>query len=201
MPDPDRSLSEQADILLLLLHRTERLEALPRTGWLVCGVDAPESIAAHAYMVCVTALWIADHMEAEVDAEAVMRMALLHDLSESMLTDLPSPVKRFIGAEHIAHAEERAAETILEGTDPRWLSAHKAYEDRSSLESRVVKAADRIQLLAKALEYRAQHRGDTERFWDGRRPIEDFGIPLVRAILERLIEHYEAGTWFAADFD
>jgi putative hydrolases of HD superfamily len=189
------------EALLRLINRAERLEALPRTGWLVCGVAQPESIAAHSYMVAIIALWIADHIDEPVDVAAMLRSALVHDLGESMLTDLPSPVKRFVGAEALQAAEERAAKIVLADGGPAWQAAHDAYERRDSLEARIVKAADRIQMLAKALQYESQHRGDTRRFWQVDKNFEDEGIPLVRQILDRLRDRHDRADWPVASFD
>jgi putative hydrolase of HD superfamily len=189
------------DRLIRLVARAERLEALPRTGWLVCGIAQPESIAAHSYMVALIALWLADHVGQPVDVATMLRIALVHDLGESMLTDLPAPVKRFVGADMLQAAEERAAQLVLHDGGPPWQAAHAAYESRESLEARIVKAADRIQMLCKALQYEAQHRGDTRRFWAVEENFQDEGLPLVRTILDRLRTLHEQGGWPVASFD
>lgn len=193
--------ADPIDALLQLIARADRLEALPRTGWLICGISAPETVAAHSYMVAMIAMWIADHLDEPVDMALLLRMALLHDLGESMLTDLPSPVKRFVGAEALAAAEARAVDHVLGDAPPAWSEAVHEYEARASLESRVVKSADRIQMLAKALIYERQQRGDTARFWRVERNFVDEGIPLVREILDRLRAMHDRGEWFISSFD
>ncbi|MEM1349544.1 MAG: HD family hydrolase [Myxococcota bacterium] len=192
---------DRAQALLRFIQRAERLEALPRTGWLVCGVTEPESVASHTYVVALIALFIADHIDEDVDVEAMLRMALLHDIAEAMLTDLPWPVKRFVGKETVADAEARAGHLITCEAHPDWPDALARYEAFDSLEARIVKAADRIQMLAKSLQYDTQRRGDTRRFWTSERNFEDFGIPLVAEVLSALRRHHDAGTWHTADFD
>ena len=178
----------------------ERLEALPRTGWLVSGVDRPESIAAHCYMVALTALYLADQIDQPVDTERLLRIALLHDAGEAILTDLPAPVKRFIELDAIHDAERRAAALIFEHAPPSWLEAVHAYHEADSIEARLVKAADRIQMLAKALQYETQRRGDVRRFFEATSR-EDFGFPLVAAIFERLDAMRREGSWWEAGLD
>lgn len=151
------------DDLLTLIHSAERLEALPRTGWITCGVPSPESIAAHSYNVTLVALWIADHMDKQVNTEKLLRMALLHDFGESLLTDIPSPVKHLIGMTRVREAEHRAAHTLLRHAPPRWAEDYDAHSDPTTLEGRILKAADTIQMLAKSLQYHQQHRGDVSR--------------------------------------
>jgi putative hydrolase of HD superfamily len=193
-------LSDDVHSLLRFFSRAERLERFPRTGWLASGVQQPESVAAHSWEVTVVALWLADAVEAEVDAERVLRIALLHDIGESVLTDLPRPVKELVGSETVEEAEARATERVLEGAGEEWGRAVEAYREQASDEARLVKAADRIQMMAKALSYDAQDRGDVSRFWESRDPFDDRGFPLVGEIFEALREKWEAGEWYDQDF-
>ena len=201
MSQDSDALRRDADALLRLLSRAERLEALPRTGWLVCGVQGAESVAAHTCMVALVALWIADHHDEPVDRAKLLHMALLHDLGEAMLTDLPWPVKRFVGEQALKEAEQRAGHAILADAPASWRAAFDACQDMTSLEARILKAADRLQLLAKALQYERQQRGDVARFWQPQAHREDFGLPQVAALFERLLEHHAQGTWYASDLD
>ena len=187
--------------LLRFLSRAERLEAFPRTGWQVCGVQHPESVAAHSFNMTLVALWICDHVDEEVNTEEVLRIALLHDLPEAMLTDLPRPVKRLLGYQACKDAEEAAAARIFEHHPPSWFQAFQHYQQALSLEARIVKAADRIQMLAKALQYRSEQRGRTERFFDHHQDWDDFGIPLVAEIYSELLRHFQGEPWFAPDFE
>lgn len=187
--------------LLRFVHRLERLESFPRSGWLACGVDRPESIAAHVHGVALISMWLAEAVDEDVDVARVLKIALLHDISEALTTDLPWPVKKFIGTSAVADAEARATDEVLQhAPDPSWLDAARAYRDLDGIEARIVKAADRIQMLCKSLQYRSQHRGDVERFWQVERNFEDFGIPFVRQVLDELRAAHDQGDWFANDF-
>lgn len=195
-------LAHKAEQLLQLVSRSERLEALPRTGWLVCGIERPESVAAHSYIVTIISMWLADSLnELPIDRERVLRIALLHDLAESMLTDLPAPVKNFIGKDVIANAEHSAAQSLLSITMPDWLKYITEYHQQNTLEARLVKAADRIQMLAKACQYASQNRGNTTGFWQHEELFQDFDIPLLKAIFDRLRSHHHQKTWYESHFD
>lgn len=195
------SPTDRADELLQLLSRIERLETFPRTGWMTGGVQHPESISSHLYEVAVTTLWLAESVDVEIDTERALRLALLHDVGEAMLTDLPRPVKHMLDAETVEEAEHQAAETVLGALGEGWLDAVEEYEALESPEARLVKAADRIQMLAKSLQYDSQDRGDVDRFWEVEENFRDFGFPLVGDIMDRLKSHFEAGSWYANDFD
>ncbi len=194
------STHDRADSLLKLLWRTERLEAFPRTGWQVCGVSDPESVAAHSFGVAVVALWLADHLDQPVDTERVLRIALIHDLPEAMLTDLPRPVKDRLGAEACRNAEAQAADELFDPDLSQWRQNHDDYVAAQTLEAQLVKSADKIQMLAKALQYHVEHRGRTERFFADRSRYQDYGITLVAEIYDRLFERFDQGDWFYAGF-
>jgi putative hydrolase of HD superfamily len=81
-----------------LLDSANDLKRLPRTGWLLAGIRQPESVADHAYATTLLAMLLADAINADyaiagleepLDVARVLRIALLHDLAESQLTDLP----------------------------------------------------------------------------------------------------------------
>lgn len=188
-----------ADALLRFVSRLQRLEALPRIGWVVSGVARPESVAAHLYEVALLSLWIAEMIEEDVDTERVMRIALLHDVGEAVITDIPTPAKRLIGRDVVRVAERTAAATVLESAPSSWLDAVDEYNEASTIEARVVKAADTIQMLARALAYAKSGQGDLRRFFEPER--SDYGIGFVRDVLDEIERLHHAGEWFVCDFD
>lgn len=193
-------MADDVDSLLRLISRTQRLENFPRTGWLAAGIKQPESVAAHSWEVAIVALWLAERTDEPIDRGKLLTTALLHDVGEAMLTDLPKPVKMLLGDDEVARAESEAAATVLESAPDAWQEAVEAYKERSTPEARLVKAADQIQMLAKALQYDRQQRGDVARFFEGRQPA-DCDVEAARPVLKRLHELWESGEWFAADFD
>ena len=103
-------------------------------------------------------------------------------------------MKHLVGADVVSLAESRAAHLVLSDAPESWADAHDAYEARSTIEARVVKAADRIQMLHKALTYDRQRRGDTSRFFEDPSRDDDLGLPIVAEIFARLREHLLEGT-------
>jgi putative hydrolase of HD superfamily len=101
----------------------------------------------------------------------LLRIALLHDLQETRTGDLPRTVADYYGQEVRRAAERAAFDDIMRGAGAghaaRYAELHEDYESRASLEARLVKAADIIDLLAQALAFeRAGSRG-LEEFWAG----------------------------------
>ncbi len=178
MTDPDE--------MIRLLNRGERLEALPRTGWIFAGVTAPESIAAHSYNVTLVVLWLATKLGADVGK--ALQMSILHDLAESETTDLPKPIKeKMIGVKAL---ESKITTDILQGM-PDSQRIYEEYEAGISLEAKIVKAADSIQMIAKACQYQRQNRGDLGRFLTPR----PTGIALADAVVARLLQRLENSDW------
>lgn len=160
--------------MLSLLLELQRLKRLDRTGWVLRGLPpGAESVAAHSYGVAFVAMLLADEVAArgvEVSVERVMRLALLHDLAETRTGDMPRTVARYYEAEARTRAERAAFDDIIaEGgatEGERYSRLHEDYERRASVEARLVKAADRIDLLAQALVFeRAGARG-LDEFWE-----------------------------------
>ena len=148
-----------------------RLKSLPRTGWLLRGVRDVESIADHSFCVAVIAMIIADRAKSlamKIDVERVLRMALLHDLAEVRTGDLPSTIKPYFEQAALQAADEKAAQEILAplgALGRQYLELRHEYETRESLESRIVKAADKIDLLLQAREYEKGGANNLAEFW------------------------------------
>lgn len=153
--------SELVDVVTFL----DRLASLPRTGWLLRGVTDVESIAEHSYGVAVVAAMLVDDIRArgtEVDGEKVLRMALVHDAAEVFTGDVPMPAKTDAFKAALAAQEDVLLSRVLSPTDHAlW---HEA-ETGASLEARIVKAADKVQMLVKALVYEKQRRGHLDEFF------------------------------------
>lgn len=159
--------------ILSLLIELQRLKRLDRTGWILRGLpNGTESVGAHSFGVSVTAMVLADRMRGEgvkLDIEKVLRMSLLHDWAETRVGDMPRTANEFFGADVRKRAEKAAFHRIVESVDTGdrlYHQLHDEYEDRNSLEAKLVKAADVIDLLVEALALeRAGARG-LDEFWD-----------------------------------
>jgi putative hydrolase of HD superfamily len=159
--------------MLSTLMEIQRLKTLDRTGWTLRG-QAPgaESVAAHSYGVAVAAMMLADEVRARgvaVDMERVLRVALMHDWAEARLGDMPRTAVLYFGAETRRKAERAAFDDIVReaAAGLSYSALHEDYEQRESLEARLVKAADIIDLLVQALAFeRAGARG-LDEFWEG----------------------------------
>ena len=159
--------------MLSTLIELQRLKRLDRTGWTLRGLpNGTESVAAHSFGVGVTAMLLADKFISRgisVDVEKVLRIALLHDWAEVRVGDMPRTATLYFGSEARKQAETAAFSDVVrdvDGAQGLYGSLYFDYEQRSSLEARLVKAADVLDLLVQVLALeRAGARG-LDEFWE-----------------------------------
>ena len=164
--------------LLNPLDSAHDLKRLPRAGWLLAGIRLPESVADHAFATALLAMLLADAinddyasqgLDAPLDVARVLRIALLHDLAESLVTDLPKRSVELLGKE-VKHAAERGAmERLLSEVEGAayYLSLWEEYERASSPEAKAVKDADKLEMVHQARRYAQIGHSHLNEFWYG----------------------------------
>ncbi len=145
-----------------------RLKRLPRIGWSLRGVARPESIADHMYGMAFVAMLLADLDPAGANRERVLRIALVHDLAESLVTDLPATLARFLPPD-VKHNAERAALAEIFAALPvpgDYLALWEEYDAGQTVEARLVRDADKLEVLLQAFVYERSGYRNLDEFWD-----------------------------------
>jgi len=169
-----------------------RLKSVPRTGWLLRGVRDVESVADHSFGVALVAMLLADLAQAqglEPDVEKVLRMALLHDLTEARTGDLPNTIKRYFDKHSLHAADDRVADDMLlclGAIGEEYQLLWREYEERTTLEARIVKAADKLDLLLQAREYEKGGARSLQEFWENSET--DFSDLKMDQLINDLVE-------------
>src|ERR1700716_14833 len=170
--------------MLATLIELQRLKRLERTGWTLRGLpNGTESVAAHSFGVVVTAMLLADEVKArglQVNCERLLRMALLHDWAETRVGDMPRTATNYFGAEARKIAETKAFADIVSGlgsAESDYKTLYQDYEQRQSLEARLVKAADVIDLIVQAYALERAGAKGLDEFWEASH--SDFQLPAV----------------------
>jgi|SRR6185369_15179168 putative hydrolase of HD superfamily len=182
--------------MLSTLIELQRLKRLDRTGWTLRGLpNGTESVAAHSFGVGVTAMLLADKLTGQgiaVDTEKILRIALLHDWAEVRVGDMPRIATSYFGSDVRKQAETAAFADVVNDLEGRYVDLYDDYERRESLEARLVKAADVLDLLIQVLALeRAGARG-LDEFWEvAENPefnLEDDAERIVLELLQSILK-------------
>lgn len=162
------------------------LKRLPRAGWRLAGIMDCESVADHTFRVALVALVLGELVEG-VDRLKLLQMAVLHDLPECMLTDLPSTAVQAIGRQAKQRAERAAWLQMLPACQPaeEWSALWEEFEAGQSIEAKLARAADKLDMLLQAYEYERAGFADLESFW-GEGALQDHGLEPVRLMFAEL---------------
>lgn len=133
------------------------------------GIGDAESVSDHSYGVAFVALLLAALVEESIDTARLLTMALIHDLPESLLSDIPSPALMFLSPTDKRKAEGDALAVLTEGLPEfeGWRDLWAEYADQTSLEARLIHDADRLDMLLQAYVYE-QTTGNRwlDEFWE-----------------------------------
>jgi putative hydrolases of HD superfamily len=136
------------------LYELGLLKRLPRAGWLVAGIDHPESVAEHSFRTAIIGYLLAGIEGADPARTALL--CLFHDTQESRIGDVPLVGKRYVvtapnpqvTADQVAGFPEEIGEAVRALVD--------GYERQDSAEARLARDADKLECLIQAREYQAQ---------------------------------------------
>lgn len=151
--------------LLDLLLELETLDRVPRSGYALRGIADPESVAEHLGHLA-TLVWLLSFEEPDLDGARAVEIALVHDLAELRVGDLPRTASDYFPPEVKHDAERRAAADLLAPAHPRAFERYQEYDRKASREARFVAACDKLQLMLKASVYGAWGHGGLAEFWD-----------------------------------
>ncbi len=189
--DTDTSTPDQ---LLEFLLEIGHLKNLPRTGWRLHGIRNGESVADHSYRVTLLCMVLGDLLcehGMTVDVDKMVRMAVLHEIAEARIGDIPFPALRYLSEEIKEDAEKSAAQDMLcplGSAGERYVALWNEFEQAKSPEAILVRASDKLELMIQAYEYEKQGHCSLDRFWEN--PWNQRGFdthPLIRQIMDRLV--------------
>lgn len=129
---------------------------LPRQGFIALGFKRNEadSVAAHSWTTAVLVYLLASEMKkdgAKIDVDKAVKMALFHDMAETIVGDVGTFVKGMAkGA--FAPIEEEGLKWLVADLPTRkeMIALVEEYMKRKTLEARLCKVADNLDALAQA---------------------------------------------------
>lgn len=186
------------------------MKAIPRSGWLSHDVSLQdiESVADHTFSTSALSMLLADlevKRGVNVNVEQVLRMAILHDLAESLTFDISRAYLEYMGAKGEAmkrEIERTAWARIAKGIEKPEL-AHKyatiqnQYVANTTKEAEIVHAADSIDILLQVVTYERKGylHASLSDLWDERtKMVKHCKVPSALVILELIIGEYRKLT-------
>ena len=183
------------DEIMALMKDVLRLKRTVRSGWPYYGVRDAESVADHSFGVAFLTLILAGELKrrgVEIDEEKALKMAILHEIGESRLSDLHLEARIWLGFEHVSKAESSAVSAVLNqiGEMGEELKAiWQEFEDGQTVEAVLVRAADKIEMMLQGLEYEAEGYRALDPIFTAPQNLKYFDkFPLFREIVNRIIE-------------
>lgn len=163
---PSNSFSIDRDVDFLFEIGTLRYHLRTWNQFLNPGA---QNLTEHIFRVAWIAAILAKH-EGVQDVMKVMKMALIHDISESRSVDV-----NYLSRQYADRHEHRAIQDTLGGTaiEDEFLSLWNEYELRESLESRIVKDADNLEVELELKELEAMGNTLREALAQGRQTIAE----------------------------
>lgn len=147
--------------LLAAYLEINHLKQLYRQGWLLRGIprEQCESVADHVFGMALLAMIVADTLEdgdPPVDQERVLRMVLVHELGEVYAGDI-TPADGISDQEKQERERQsvrRVCEHLTQGA--QYLALWEEFEAGETLEARLVRQLDRLEMGLQAAVYQAQ---------------------------------------------
>ncbi|MCK5301926.1 MAG: HD family hydrolase [Candidatus Thorarchaeota archaeon] len=195
------------DIVTLCLQG-EMLKNLTRTGWALAGVQNcyGESVASHAWGTAHISLLLVEYLKnngKEVNLARVLSMAIVHDLPEALMSDIPKTALQ-LGGESMKkgkhNAEREALDIMMKPlgiTGTKIQSIWEEFNTSDSVEAQIVKASDVFDMLVHALAM--ERNGVSPKmlhpfFISSQDTIDSVGVPVLDDVYKVLLKEHEANA-------
>lgn len=157
------------DKIVEFLLTVGNLKKVKRTGWLLKGIKMPESVAEHSYRVAVMAMVLSKGTD--LNQPKLLKMALLHDLAESLTSDIVWEHGKFSDMEKHKtkyRRELESAKEITSGIDggDDYFKLMEEFANLGSKEAKFLKEIDKLEMAVQALEYKNSAESSLDEFWE-----------------------------------
>lgn len=171
--------------LLDVFLELQALDRVPRSGFVLRGVADPESVTEHSWHVLFM-VWALGARLPGLDLGRAVELALVHDVAEVRIGDLPRTAGRYFPAGAKLAAEAAAQDELLAPLGERARRLRAEYEEGATLEARLVKGCDKLQLMVKVAVYESWGSHALAEFWDNPDNFPPSGIDAVDQLFDEL---------------
>ena len=172
--------------VIRLFGKVHPLDRVQRAGYVLRGVADPESVAAHSHFVSLLTLLFVDRYPDMFNKEKALGIALVHDLPEAIIMDIPMPAS----TEYLKEAKHQAEQAICADLFNGLGNVYGRYMEemlaRETPEARLVAGLDKAQMMLKIFYYQQEGRGNLAEFWKNPANFRDYGLEPVSAFFDAL---------------
>lgn len=181
-----RQVLEPPSPILRVLAEFHQLKNLYRQGWLKRHVpkEKCESVAEHSFGVTLLAMFLAERYLPSADLLKVIRIALIHEAGEIHAGDI-TPVDGVTPEEK--HRRERESVLVVFSSLERggeYLKLWEEFETNRTPEAKLVRQADRLEMLLQARYYERLGYWNFDEFFNNADALID--SPELRPLFEEL---------------
>jgi len=132
------------------------LKKIQRKGWKEkIGITHPESVADHSFNVAIMAMIFSDLQK--LDTQKMLKMALLHDLSESITGDfIPEEISKTNKKEMENQTMNEILSRLPSEISNEYANIWNEFQEGTSKESALMHEIDRLEMAIQALKYIAE---------------------------------------------
>ncbi len=137
-------------------YLVSELKKVPRKGWKTkVGIERPESVADHSYCTAVMAMVLSDSKS--LNTEKVIKMALLHDLAESITGDFtPDDISKNDKTVFENEAMLEILSKLPDNLAKEYNSIWKEYSEDVTKESILLHDVDKLEMAIQAAKYSSE---------------------------------------------
>ena len=201
------------DNLIDFFIEVGKLKGLERSGWVVEGVENPESVADHSFRTALMALVLGKGRK-DIDLNKAVEMALVHDIAESQIGDVLVDWKINEHGEKANRLKDRERHGItqqeklkkerggmeklvsfLGEEGEKYLSLWEEFEAGKTSEAIFVKSVDVFEMFLQAFEYEEGQKGvDISSWFNHKQNWENIKDENVRKLLLEIVEKRRNGN-------
>ncbi|MDH4214859.1 MAG: HD family hydrolase [Candidatus Thorarchaeota archaeon] len=203
-------MTKSEDIIELIRYGSS-LKRVNRTGWGLVGVDCirTESVAEHSYGSALTSVLVSQYLiekGIQLDIDKTLTMALIHDLPESLTSDIPH-ISNLYELSELNELKQKIERKAIQMIFNREVSVSKyllvvweEFERGSTLESKIVRGSDIIDMLMHVLNL--EDTGVSPRilhqfFVSSQEIIKSLEIDILNEIYATLLERHRRNAKMA----
>lgn len=185
------SMSKKESSLIDFLFEVGNLAQTPRSGFHYLG-GGGQSVAEHSHRAAIVGYVIA--IKEGADSNKVVKMCLFHDLAESRTNDLSWVNQQYVTADEKAALEDSLA-NLPEEIRKEVTSLLQEYDKRETIEAKVTKDADIIELILRLKEL-ADSSNKMALDWVPHVQ-KRITTPTAKKIAEQILQKRSDEWWFA----